>query len=61
MTLSPSQYIFMLLEIPTYKECASDLPCRKKGNRAMHLVLMDKMYVAAGLCVNELVSDKIAK
>jgi hypothetical protein len=43
----------MLVGIPTYKECASDLPCHKKGNRAMH--------VAAGLCVNELVSEQITK
>jgi len=53
MTLSPSKFVFKLLEIPTYKECASDLPCHKKGNHAMH--------VAAGLCVNELVSEQITK
>jgi hypothetical protein len=61
MTLSPSKFVFKLLEISTYKECASDLPCHKTGNRAMHLVLMDEMHVAGGLCVNELVSNKITK
>jgi hypothetical protein len=48
----------MLLAIPTYKECVSDLPCGKKGNRATHLVLVDQMHVAVGLGVESIASTK---